>query len=245
MKFQRTPTSQSFEINLRYTEDPEPGVKAIILRPPDYNPKFIKAVGCREGLGVLHFWYYSKGRSTDFENVNRQTPILWIGAFYVYYQTEAKFNALLSLQEKEDLRGIGKFMLCAAIKHLLFHVTVAPTTIVALEASGGYVKTNRFERMGPATLRRELQKQGFIVEKYIQMINAEFKELRGEIGMSPLVIASLKNHLGILEQHQKLVEYYSQYGLKPVKYSNGKHFFASFCQPLIGKFGVFVNNLEM
>ena len=202
-------------------------IQAYIEIPEDYPRAYISYLKQQKktSLGSLSAFYYPTGRqNTKYLKVIG--PLIWISSFYLWHRENQ--DAGLPPRETKELRGIGEFMLRGTMRRF----TCPFNTMLSLEASGGYAYVNPFQDMGPATLRREVQKRGLTIAQYIELKQIEYNELLAEKSYTTEVQEALREDLYVYLGLEQLVSYYARYGFTKRTYDH-KHYFSYCAVPLV------------
>lgn len=131
-----------------------------------------------------------------------------INSFYVY--THPSLTSLASLEEKELTKGLGRKLLCIAVKYAIVKGKVSNKGSIHLEASGGSCSEEDIIR--------------FMEEWDEDRMNKSFEELKfTDFPIEKLDEISINEKASALchyFQNKYLVSYYMQYGLKPIDQSD-------------------------
>ena len=120
--------------------------------------------------------------------------------------------------EKRAVKGLGKRMLCSALRRLLTRGSITPSAQLSLEASGGRFDDDMVDRM--MQLHTEADINAFLSNFPISMTNL-IDDLRLDWMDIPLrEKAALRC---MYDENQKLVQYYKTYGLQVLPIDESEH----------------------
>jgi len=175
-------------------------ISAHVPFPDDYPPTAFRLTS--EAIAELLLSYNTKNNTATLH------------AFYVHPVSSRDATSA----EKRAVKGLGKRMLCHALRVLLSSGSITPATRLSLEASGGRFDDEMVERMMHSHSEDDID--AFLTNFPTSKTNL-MEDLRMDWADIPLrEKAALRC---MYDENQRLVQYYKTYGLRVLPTDKSEH----------------------
>lgn len=156
------------------------------------------------------------------------SPGVMLHGLYVYTHPSTIQGASATPEERQATRGLGKRMLCLAIRTLTTEQKLSLETPLRLEACGGKCDESKMRAVLICTSEREL-------DAFLQNFPASLAEFEGRVGRKATLEEKAEMKCGYDKRHA-LVKYYGQYGfIEEALGPDGEE--TLFCTPMIATLG--------
>ena len=169
-------------------------------------------------LGKVSMCYHPIFKAPELKLSPAQVKqdVIWVSELSVFHQRSAKDSKRVSAAEKKQLKGIGEFMFCQALQYLKQETAATDTTLLLLEASGFYCRTNPYEKASLPELETVLKQKGFTLEAWIKDQTADSG---GEFESPEELLEELRKDLCESHAVDLLAQYYTRFGFSPLPYT--------------------------
>lgn len=153
---------------------------------------------------------HEKGLAYLQSNYDKKEDVIYLQRLYVFPSMNSLDESSFATPEERRLvKGLGKRMLCQAIKYLLEKNSITENTTIRLDASGGYCNEDGLK---------------YVMENYSEdeiddYVNTNFTSVVTDhinYYNSPMSLEDKAKLMCIYFDNQKLVRYYQTYGLTPI-----------------------------